>query len=370
MIKRTRLFLTILIALLTLTTAVWLLAEEEGGASTTNGFITEYPIPVANSAPQSIVVASSGPPATVWFTMPDADAIGRLVVTDAVNFTFSTFTTVDGITASSAPHDLVYDAANSLIWFTEPGNASLGRLNITNGNITEIALPGSHVPLNLDMAPNGLLYITSPTTNHILSYNPTSTNFTLYPYNGVGGNPTLIDILGNNSIWFTSPATDRVVELTPSSGNFVSIPVQDILSSQTLTPTGLTLDASDPWITASEANRIGRYAEGTLSLWRWYELLPENSGTSAITYTSSGTYKYLWFVQTDLGQVGRMTLNSSDNDLLQHIAHSLSGAASQPTDVAVDENGVAWITGKGSNVIGQWVSPYVNYVNLPLVLRP
>ncbi|WP_420627292.1 virginiamycin B lyase family protein [Candidatus Leptofilum sp.] len=370
MIKKTRIFLILIVTAMMMATAVWLLAEEQGAPSTTSGFITEYPIPIANSAPQSIVVETSGPPATVWFTMPDADAIGRLVVTDTLNFTFTTFGTMDGITTSSAPHDLVYAAANSLIWFTEPGNASLGRLDTTNGNITEIPLPDNHVPLNLDIAPNGLLYMTSPTTNHLLSYDPGSTNFTLYPYDATGGNPTHIDILGNNSIWITSPATNHVAEIKPSTGsNFIKIPVQDF-GIPPYPPSGLTLDGSAPWITANSMNRVGRYAEGTLTFWRWYEILPENSGAGAIAYTSASTFKYLWFVQTDLGRVGRMTLNSSDNDLLTLSAHALAGTDSRPTDIAVDENGIAWITGKGSNVIGQWVPPYATYVNLPLIQKP
>ncbi|MBK7895882.1 MAG: hypothetical protein IPJ90_13600 [Anaerolineaceae bacterium] len=300
--------------------------------------------------------------------MPDADAIGRLVVTNSTNFQFTAFDL--GITADSAPHDLVYDAANGLIWFTQPGNASLGRLVISTGAITEIPLPGSHVPLNLAIAPNGRLYITSPSTNHLLSYNPATPGFTLYPYGGTGGNPTHIDILNNNSIWVTSPATNQVAEIKPStSTTFIKIPVQDFGISP-YPPSGLTLDSSAPWITANTMNRIGRYAEGTLTFWRWYELLPANSGASAIDYTTSGTFNYLWFVQTDLGRVGRMTLGAANNDLILYSAHALSTPASQPTDIIVDENGVAWITGKGNNVIAQWVSPYASYTNLPLVVKP
>ena len=203
--NKTRVFPTIIVLLMMLTTAVWLVAEEQGAASATNGYITEYPIPVANSAPQSIVVASSGPPTTLWFTMPAANAIGRLIVTDAANFTFTTFTT--GITANSAPHDLVFDSANNLIWFTGPGSASLGRLDIGSGTMTEIALPNNHVPLNLDIAPNGRLYITSPTTNHVLSYNPGTTAFTFYPYSQNNGNPTDIQVFSNNIVWISSPAS-------------------------------------------------------------------------------------------------------------------------------------------------------------------
>ena len=169
--KIKRLVLTLLSTIFVLTSAIWLLAEEQGATSSTTGFITEYPIPVPDSAPQSIVVQSSGAPARLWFTMPGADAIGNLVVTDTNDFTFNVYSV--GITNNSMPHDLVYDSANNLIWFTESTNGSIGRLDIGTGNITEISLPDNRDPLNLDMAPDGRLYITSPSTNHVIRYDPT-----------------------------------------------------------------------------------------------------------------------------------------------------------------------------------------------------
>lgn len=365
--KIKRFVLVVLIPILILTSAIWLLAAEQGAASSTTGFITEYPIPTANSGPQSIVVQSSGTPTRLWFTMPDANAIGNLVVTDTNDYSFTTYTV--GISSSSAPYDLVYDSANSLIWFTESTNGSIGRLNINSGNVTEISLPDNRAPLNLDIAPDGRLYITSPTTNHLIRYDPVTTNFDLFPYDAAGGNPTDIDILNNNSIWVTSPATNHVAELRPDTGtNYIKIPVQDFGLSP-FPPTGLTLDNTDPWITAAGNNWVGRYAEGTLSFWRWYEVLPENSGAGAIDFTSNGSLNYLWFVESDLGRVARMTLSAGNNNFVSLIAHGLSDVNSQPTDLIVDDNGTAWITGKGSNVIAQWRSPYANYLNLPLIIK-
>ena len=365
--KKTRLIILILASMLAITSAAWLLAEGQGAGSTTNGYITEYPIPTANSAPQSIVVQSSGIPARVWFTMPGANAIGNLVITDTNNFSFKTYTT--GISPNSSPYDLVYDAANNLVWFTESTNGSLGRLNVATGTITEIDLPSNHAPLHLDMAPDGRLYITSPSTNHLVRYAPSTTTFTLFPYDATGGNPTHVAVLNNNSIWVTSPATNRVAELRPASGtNFIKIPVQDF-GLAPFAPSGLTLDNTGPWITAASKNWIGRYAEGTLSFWRWYVALSDSSGAGALDYTSSSNYNYLWFVETNYGRVGRMSITSGNNDFVSLIKHGLSGTNSQPTDIVVDSTGTAWITGKGSNVIAQWKSPYANYVNLPAIMK-
>lgn len=372
MIKKPRVLLTLLFILMMVTTAVWLLADENGIPVAVHGYITEYEV---GGAPQSLVVAASGPPATIWFTMPDADAIGRLIATNASSFSFATFTT--GITANSAPHDLVYDAANNLIWFTEPGNASLGRFDIGSSTVTnEFALPGSHVPLNLDIAPNGLLYITSPSTSTLLSFNPGTTTFTPYAYFSTPanslGNPTHVTVQNNDSVWITSPATEEVAEFKVSTLNFVIHPVRDYLGGGfvSYTPTALTFDSAEPWIAASSVNRIGRYAEGTLSFWRWYPVLPNNAGANALDFSTSGTANYIWYANENLGQVGRMTLNAANYDLLSVSAHALSAAISQPTDIAVDGNGIAWITGKGSNVIAQWIPPYAEFTNLPLTLKP
>lgn len=365
--KKTGVLLTILITMFMLTSAIWLLAEEQGGASSTAGFITEYPVSVAESAPQSIVVQSSGPPARLWFTMSGADAIGNLVVTDTNDFAFTVYTA--GITSNSTPYDLVYDSANNLIWFTESTNGSLGRLEIGSGNITEIPLPGNHEPLHLDLAPDGRLYITSPSTNHVVRYNPSVPTFDLFPYDATGGNPTHIAVLNNNSIWVTSPATNHVAELRPTiSTSYVKIPVQDF-GLAPFAPSGLTLDSSGPWITAVSKNWIGRYAEGTLSFWRWYEVLSENSGPGALDYTTTGDFNHVWFVESNLGRVGRMTLASGNNNLVSVIMHGLSATDSYPADIVVDNSGTAWITGKNSNTIAQWNSPYANYLHLPLVMK-
>jgi len=49
-----------LTATLMVTSAVWLLAKEAGLPSLTKGFMTAYPVPTTNGAPQNIVVETAG----------------------------------------------------------------------------------------------------------------------------------------------------------------------------------------------------------------------------------------------------------------------------------------------------------------------
>ena len=71
-------------------------------------YLSEYPVP---GRPQSIAVEA---PNRVWFTLPEENQIGRLVVTSPVSYTVTTYTVP---TANSQPYDLKY--AGGYIWFTE-----------------------------------------------------------------------------------------------------------------------------------------------------------------------------------------------------------------------------------------------------------
>ncbi|MCP4419612.1 MAG: hypothetical protein GY805_23620, partial [Chloroflexi bacterium] len=131
-IKRS-LFIVAIIAL-NFSIVFLLLAKETGLSSQTFGFMTEFPILTGDGAPQNLVVESVGPPASIWFTMPDADAIGHLLVTDTVDYTFTSFTLG---TANSEPYDLFYDSVNGRIWFTERARDFIGYLTIATGAIVE-----------------------------------------------------------------------------------------------------------------------------------------------------------------------------------------------------------------------------------------
>src|SRR5690348_1874511 len=98
------------------------------GNDVSAGFMQAYTIP---AAPLNIVVEAPG---HVWFTLPNASAIGSLVVTPTV-----AFANHPTPTANSTPYDLVY--ANQLIWFSERTGNKIGRLNTQSGVIDEFAIP-------------------------------------------------------------------------------------------------------------------------------------------------------------------------------------------------------------------------------------
>ena len=350
--------LAVAILMLMITTAVWSLAPQANNGGTTTGFITEYAIPVADSNPQHLSIEAAGPPARIWFTMMDADAIGHLVVTSTLDFQFTTYP----VTAGSEPYDIVYDDSDGLVWFTEPGGNRLGQLNVVTKVITETAVPDNHSPWGIDVAPNGEVWFTEPAANQVVRYQPDSQTFTPFPYNLPGGAPEQIEVLNNTSVWLTAPGVDRVAELRVNLAQYVNIPVNDP-NMPTFPPGGLALDSSGPWITTPTMQRIGRHAPGTTAFWRWYPL-PLTADNLAYAETSNP--KELWFTSMAAGKVGLIVLDSQ-GDLVSFSTHLLPTPNSQPVDIVVDENGIVWITESGGNQIAAWQPPYFNQIFLTFV---
>jgi virginiamycin B lyase len=341
--------LVVAICLLMITTAVWALAPQTNTGGTTTGFITEYSIPVANSNPQHLAIETVGPPARIWFTMMDADAIGQLVVTSTVDFHFTTYP----VTAGSEPYDIAYDENASLIWFTEPGGNRIGQLDVVTKVMTETAVPDNHSPWGIDVAPNGEVWFTEPAANQVVRYQPGSQTFTPFPYTLTGGNPDQIEVLNNTSVWITLPGVNRVAELRVGTAQYVNIPVNDP-SMPTFPPGGLALDGSGPWITAPTMQRIGRHSPGTVAFWNWYQLPLTGDN---LAYSETGDTKELWFTSMAAGKVGLLTLNNQ-GDVVSFGTHLLPTPNSEPVDIVVADDGSAWITESNGNQIATWQSPY------------
>lgn len=351
-----------------------LASTPQGSSSETKGFITEFPIPTANGNPQNLVVASSGTPTSIWFTMPDADAIGNLVVTSTTDFQFETYTT--GISANSAPYDLVYDANRNLIWFTERDGNRLGALNIATGVVTETAVdnnqcPNNQSPNSITISPDGNIWFTQPEANFVARYVPGTNTFTCFTYkntagNPVDGRPTKISVQNNDAIWVTAPNSNQLGKLQPSTGDFTAATVADF-GSPPVPPTDILYFDNDTWISTAANDRIGRYIPQTLSGFQWFQLPSANSGVDSLFVTKVGNSHTLWFTEPNYGRVGRINLNNSYkvNGIM---LHSLVYANSVPSDITVDALENAWIADKNGQAIALWSAPY-NYNNfLPIIV--
>lgn len=352
--------LAIVICVLMMTTAVWALESRANNGGTTTGFITEYAIPVSGSNPQHLAIESASSPSSIWFTMMDADALGHLVVTSTLDFQFTTYP----LSAGSEPYDIAYDDSAGMVWFTEPGSSQLGQLDVVTKIITETAVPNGDVPWGIDVAPNGAVWFTEPDANQVVRYQPNSQTFTSFPHNLAGGQPERIEVLNDNSVWVTLPGVDRIAELEVNIAQYFNIPVSDI-GSPPFPPDGLALDSTGPWITAPTLDRIGRYDAGTLAFWSWY---PLTVTANDLAYRQVSNTKELWFTSMAAGKVGLLTLNNQ-GDIISFGTYPLPTPNSEPVDIAIADDGTAWITESGGNQIAAWQSPYFHKSFLSFVSK-
>lgn len=360
--KTRRLFIaTIILLCLSLTT--WILAEEDGLPSETVGFVTEFPISTPNGAPQNVTVQTAGPPAHIWFTMPGANAVGRLVVTDATNFTFTPYFLS---TPNSQPYDLVYDATNGRIWFTERARPYIGYVTIATGTIVEYEIENGGLPHSIAQSPNGLIWFTQPEANNLVRFDPGSQLFTAYPYTSANGAPTKISIANNASVWITAPGTNHMAEFETATEQFVRIPVADFGSSP-VAPSDVLAQGNIPWIANPVQNRIGRFLPETLAFFRWFDLPAADTGINSLFLTQSSNLIRLWYTEPNNGRVGQMMLESTNLDVVGNARHGLPSTNSQPVDIVVDSSGTAWIADKGAQSIVSWSAPYNLGVYLPLI---
>lgn len=328
-----------------------------------NEVMHRYDVPFSNGAPQNLIVEPGSNPVRIWFTMPAANAIGRLVVTSTTNYQFSQYAV-----GGSQPFDLAYDPTRDWVWFTMAGSGSIGYFDVASpGTITEIDIVNDHNPAYIDVAPNGDVWFTEPDANHLTRYQH-GIGFAEFTSPISASMPTHVAVQANDSIWFTAPPVNYAIEYDPIFDNFNIVSVTDF-GLPSFPPGALAVDSSkpEPWIAAPTMSRIGVYSPGTLALWRWYSFPVVNSGINSLDHTTLSGQE-LWFTMPDAGRVGRMELTASYK-LIAFGQAQVSAGASRPVDIVVDGAGTAWIADAGTATIGQWVAPYFNQVHLPLVIK-
>lgn len=318
-------------------------------------YLSEYPVP---GRPQSIAVEA---PNRVWFTLPEENQIGRLVVTSPVSYTVTTYTVP---TANSQPYDLKY--AGGYIWFTERLGNKIGRLEVVSGNIAEYALPTSSAePMGMDVLAGSVTNVwfaerAENQLGRLVVTDTTTSALHEYPLPGTYPNAGLRDvaIYAADSIWFTAPGVGRIGQFRPSlyGGSlnpFVMIPTGG-------EPHAITKGSGQvaAWFTEPASNRVGAYSPQTISNFLWYDMPRDSSGPYDVVYAVGS----VWFTE-ELGQrVGRIVPPAS----AVYEAGVGNGAL---RGIAADSAGHVWFAEYDAQRIGEWRPPYLITVYLPLVLR-
>lgn len=334
----------------------------------TAAFVTAYSIPTAGSEPTNIIALGPG---QVWYTMQNANAIGKLIVAGNGQ---ATHTKYDVPTANSAPYDLAYDG--QYIWFTERLGNKIGRLNPANGQITEYAIPTANSqPMGIAIAPSGHIWFAEKNGDKMARFIPATAKFEEFTFTTPGAKPEDVAVSSNDSIWFTAPGLKSVIRLNPSaaipSQRFEQIPVLDFNQPPWEPGSIATVPNSPgdlPWISSPSKNYIGRYAPGTLGYWRWYALNNQNTDVNSLFLQLSGGKYYTWFTEPKGNRAGLLITNKETNRAITLYEMPLPGANPRPAGITTDSSGTAWIAAPGTNAILAWRAPYFNQGFLPVVV--
>lgn len=325
-------------------------------ADAVSPFLAEYPVP---GKPHAVSVEASN---RVWFTLPEENLIGRLIVTSTVQFTVTTFTVP---TAASQPYDLEY--AGGYVWFTQRDGNKIGRLNPGTGEITEYAIPtADSEPTGIAVSANGTtnVWFTERTANQLgrlVVTGTTTSQMYEYPLPAAFPNayPQDVAIYGPDSIWFTAPGVNRIGEFKPSFVGGIFDPYEMLLLPDSGVPWSISTGGGSlaVWFTDYGANRIGAYFPQTISNFFWYPLSQSDSKPYGVALHQGR----VWFTEETGQRVGEV--NAQSGGVYEY------GVGATLRGLDVDTGGHVWFAEYGANKIGEWRPPYFYRVALPLVLR-
>ncbi len=313
--------------------------------------------------PTRLAVENSG---RVWVTLPEIDAIGVISVTGVVSQTTSYLVRTYFLESGSHPYDLDFD--ENTVWFTAYGSNEIGRLDPVTDEIKTYDLPDiDSGPTGIQVAADGIVWFTQQKANSLSKYDPSSGAFQSYPYTLANGGLESVATVKPGSVWVTAPNVNRIANFNPEKNAFISIPTLPYTR-----PTGLALEGGDvPWVSVTGGNRIGRYAPGTLTFWRWTPLPGSGDGVSGskrIALSEDSGPKGLFYADELMQKIGLVEI-SSDTAIGRVREAQAPGNACTPLDIQVSSDGSAWFTCGAANKVVRWVPPYFFNIYAPMIAR-
>jgi virginiamycin B lyase len=263
------------------------------------------PPPVSTTAPDDPMPADIvvGPDHALWFTESGVDRIGRIT-------TDGTITEFQTPTANSSPLGLTVGSDHNL-WFIESGANDIGRITPA-GTITEFPLANLDVSNSdgITLGPGGNVWFVASDTNwnsQIASITPAG-KVTAFP---ISSNPVSLTLGPDGNLWIAS--TGGEIDRMTADGTVTpyTIPTGDNASSITTGPDGAL------WFALDGINQLGRITTaGAIT-----EAAVPDPGNSAISDSggsgiqigalTTGPDNNLWFVDSYNAQVGNIAVNSA-----------------------------------------------------------
>ncbi len=279
------------------------------GRATTQGSVTEYPIPTAGVVPEGIAVGLDG---NLWFTeFTGGDKIGRIAPGGVITEYRLPNTGSEPVSIVSGP--------DGALWFTEAAGR-IGRIDLM-GNLTEYPLPTSiGGPQGITVGPDGALWFTEQAVGQIARITTSGmvTEFNTLP---MGAAPLMIASGPDLALWFTDPGNNKIGRITT-----LGVVTEYSVPTMNSFPFGIVLGPDGAiWFAEQTANNVGRVDPMTYEITEYsIEPLGQNQPWGGIV---SGPDGALWFTDgSSVGGIARLAATvTGDTATVKIIATNPSG---------------------------------------------
>jgi virginiamycin B lyase len=175
-----------------------------------SGAISTWPVPPPSSGVPSLPFCLAvTPTGLVWFGDLSGGAIGSLDPNTGAVRLYHLASKQTEVYAMSAD-------ASGTVWFSELQGGNLGRVDSLSGSVTEIplpdTLPGTSTSIyDLQIAPNGDIWLAGAGANSLVRYDPGTREFTFYQLSIPASIPFGLTFDRSGRLWFTASTNPNYI---------------------------------------------------------------------------------------------------------------------------------------------------------------
>ena len=309
------------------TLAALLLAVAACGSPGGSGWTGSPSVAVSRPTP----AGASAPPETALPTEVGARASAPVTgVLEVVEYP---------VAAGSHPHD-VAPAADGGVWFTAQRTGQLGHLDPGSGQVDLVDLGRGSSPHGVIVGPDDAAWVTDGGLNAIVRVDAGDQRVDVFrlPAHAAGANLNTATFDGDGTLWFTGQA-GFVGRLNPGSGLVEAFP-----APKGTGPYGIaTTPDGEVWFVSLAGSYLGRIDRGTGDL----TVIDPPTARQGARRVWSDPEGRLLISEYAAGQVGRY-----DPATQAWEEWPIPGdRPAQPYAIFVDEQGIAWLSDFGNDVL-------------------
>jgi virginiamycin B lyase len=304
-------------------------------AQAPNPRLVEFKLPTSASEPGGIV---AGPDGALWFVETAVNKIGR-ISTDGIVTEYP----VPTAKAIDTDQGFIAVGPDGALWFNEDLANQIGRIT-ASGQVTEYKLPDEFKPTReqdspirgIVTGPDGALWLTSSAVNAIVKLTMDGKMAAKYVLPKAGSGPVGMVVGPDGALWFVEKGANQIGRIT-LDGKLSEYALPDSNSGALRITAGAD---KAMWFTMIGVNKIGRIStDGTITTFDVADM-----GPVGITSGADGA---LWFTGYGSTEIGRMTTDG----VLTKI--QVPTTASVPYHITAGPDGNLWFTEQQGNKIGQ-----------------